>query len=118
MNINEDYTNGKVKTALWEAIELLATEEGNLKSRLEQVFIGGPLYMIEINHFSDKLKPKWKIIETQITKYPETYDYNGKLVLGSIEATFAKIQNKTASKIAIKIVKLYEEVSKFTIENQ
>jgi len=111
MNINKEYLDNKVKNALWESIELLAIEEGNLKERLKQIFIGGPLYMIDINLFSDKLKPKWQEIEKMITKYPATYDLSGKLLLSNIEATLIRIKNKTASRIAKLIVELYYEIN-------
>ena len=97
----------RTKEVLATIIEYLATANGDMRDRLKVMSI--EIIQLNENNFPEDLQEKWKFVEVTLTKYPETYNHRGEQVLGSIENTLNRIQNKTACKVATNLYSLYEE---------
>nr|WP_321267170.1 hypothetical protein [uncultured Sulfurimonas sp.] len=103
MTISEEYTLNKTKNTLFEAISYLATAEGDLRARLKNV---DAIYSLESKDFPNELQGKWNDVIKLLTKFPiENED------IGITQSNLNRMQNRTASKISIMMVKLYQEIS-------
>lgn len=110
-----------------EAIRILATGPGDVRSRLLNVW-RGQLYLIEPDTINIKYKNDMKWIIKQLHRYEEdwpgqlselkhreSYDptYKEKyshLYPDPVEATLSRIKNKTGAKIARKIYGIYDSL--------
>ncbi|MGB5964356.1 MAG: hypothetical protein WBG65_02365 [Sulfurimonadaceae bacterium] len=102
-----EFIYSRTKEILATVIEYLATANGDMRERLKVMSV--EIVQLHENNFPEDLQEKWKFVETTLTKYPETYNHKGEQVLGSIENTLNRIQNKTACKVAENLYSLYEE---------
>ncbi len=80
-----------------DCTEILATSEGDIKSRL-QYAVSKHLALVEINSFPNDLKPIYKSIYDKLHSKEPTY--NGQT---AIEASMYRMRKKTASTIAKEI---------------
>jgi len=83
-----------------DCIEILATSEGDIKTRLQHAVMTH-LPMVEIEALPNDLKPLYKSIYDRLHKKDPTY--KGQT---SIEATMYRMRKKTASEIAKDLWKL------------
>jgi hypothetical protein len=109
------------------AIYTLATGEGEVRSRLHDVFFD-PLLVIEPKHLPEDLRGDFVWIKKSITKYKERWggqleELRGwekedpmfkekflNLYPNQIEATLSRIRRSTGVKIAERIFKIYESL--------
>ena len=105
MTLSEELTFIKTKNVLFEGISYLATAEGDLRERLAKI---DAIYSLESKNFPNELQSKWSDVMNLLSKYPsENKD------IGIIKSNLKRMQNRTASKIAILIIELYEEINSF-----
>jgi len=101
--MKKDYSY--VREKLFDAINRLAVGSGDARSRLLKAYLA--CHTLRETHFPEALRQKWVWITKQLTRYPEHYDYRGKIDVGRIENTTRNIQNRTAVKIAKELFGLY-----------
>lgn len=94
---------------LTDAIRCLATQPGDVRSRLVAAFMC--FHTLQERDFPPQLRTDWNWLITQLTRYGPVWDYKGDVLVGSVEATLRSIQNRTGAKIAKKIYELYWSVS-------
>jgi len=91
------------------AISDLATEPGDIRSRLRSVYMKH-LHVIFESDFPGFLKPEWNAIVKALTKKGSLRDEEGKVIISAIDRTLHRMRNKTASKIANYIVELKDRL--------
>lgn len=107
-------------TQFRRAIHTLATGEGDVRERLLIIF-QGDLATINPERLPEKVQGDYSWIKNQIMKYEEKYDgHNLKfktednsldyLMHTKIQSSQYRIHNKTGSKIARKIYKIWEKL--------
>ena len=94
---------------LTDAIRCLATQPGDVRSRLVTAFMC--LHTLQERDLPPQRRTDWKWIIAQFTRYGPALDYKGDVLVGSAEATMRSIHNRTGAKIAKKIYDLYWSVS-------
>ncbi len=103
---NLNYLYGKEK--LYDIIKYLATAQGDMRKRLNEISV--EIDLLSIDNFPDSLKTKWLLVEKKLYKHPPTYNYKNELNMSSIEHSLNRMQNRTACKIAEIIFELWEEL--------
>ncbi len=89
---------------LSEAVQALATGEGDVRNRLVQAAV--PLAMVSDKDLPARLRKKYKAIWKELTKHKAPNKYTSDLAY-----TLGKMRNKTGSKIATRIYSLDGEVT-------
>jgi hypothetical protein len=87
--------------SLHQAISILATEKGDVRSLLLLAH-KSVLYKLRDDDFSEEYIQDWVWIKQQMRKFGSLTNDEGKQILGSVENTMKKIQNITGVKIAEK----------------
>lgn len=87
----------------------LATGPGNIRTRLNHIFINH-LHVINVNDFPEELKKDWENIINSLTKKGAVKDEQGEIIIGSVENTLKHIRNKTGSAISKDIVTLSDKL--------
>lgn len=103
MNENYYYANEKLIIALG----ILATGEGDIRSRLSSAFYA--CHTLTLDDFPEDLKGNWIWIEKQMTRYGPKY-INDEIFQGSIENTMSRIKRKTGKKIATRMYQIFWEM--------
>jgi hypothetical protein len=103
--VNKDYTIEK----LTNATEALTVGSGDVRSRLIAAY--NCLNTLTEQDFPPNLQSDWLWIIKQLTKYGPELTRDGKVLLGPVENTMRRIQNRTGVKIAKRISDLYWAVS-------
>lgn len=85
----------------------LATGEGDIKTRLRDVF---PRNNIAPDELPDELREEWKSIMDFLTQKPAMRDQN------SVELSLMKKRNKTCSAIAKRIYVVYDKMKRLNEE--
>jgi hypothetical protein len=88
--------------SLRDAISILATEQGDVRSRLLEAY-SSVLHKLKDDDFPEKHVQDWVWINEQMSKSGPLLDNQGKQICGSIENTMKQIKNSTGAKIAEKI---------------
>ena len=105
VNLNFEYAKEK----LYNIIKYLATAKGDMRDRLNVVSVD--ISLLTQDNFPEDIRPDWKFVEEKIYKYPEKLNWNGnRQIMGSIEHSLSRMQNRTACKIAEKLFYLWEEL--------
>lgn len=107
IDIRKDYSYAKEK--LWDAIQSLAIGPKDVRARLIRAYLS--CHTLRPEHFPDELKKDWQWIVKQLTRYEPIYNHKGEVRIGSVENTMNMIKNTTGSKIAGKILYLYDQLS-------
>lgn len=94
------------RKSLIEAVYSLAAGNGDARSRLVQAYL--KFHVLTTDSFPDELKADWNWVILRITQKGPLKDnqYNNN-TLGSVQNTMNGIKNKTASKIASKIIDIF-----------
>ncbi|HAQ17777.1 MAG TPA: hypothetical protein DCR40_00930 [Prolixibacteraceae bacterium] len=90
---------------LRETIYSLATGPGDIRKRLNQVYIG--FFNLKRTDFPEELQLDWEWIQKELKKFGPIIRDDGSVFRGAVENTCIKIKNKTGVKIAEKILKIY-----------
>ena len=87
------------------AIQVLASGEGDVRSRLEIAF--DSFRVLQIHHFPLGLQKDWEWVMKQMTRYGPLNRANDRELMSPVHHTMIKIKNKTGVKIAKKVVYLF-----------
>jgi len=99
--MNYPYTEEK----LIEAVYSLAAGDGDARSRLYQAYL--KFHVLTTDSFPEELKADWNWVILRITEKGPLKDNHHNNTLGSVQNTLNGIKNKTASKIASKIIDIF-----------
>lgn len=81
------------------AVDALAVGEGDVRSRLSAAYM--EMVAVSTRDFPEPLRAEFEDIKYQLTKHPKRYDDDS-----AIHHTLSRMQNRTGSKIAQRIVEL------------
>lgn len=101
------YSYAKEKLAV--TIEALATDAGDVRTRLTNSFM--LFHTLTEDDFPNELQADWKWIMKELNRYEPRYNVKGEVIMGSVENTMRKVKNSTGVKIAEKIFKLYIKIN-------
>ncbi len=101
------------------ACDTLATNESNVRERVRDAYLND-LFVLNSDDFPREFQDRWDEIKSDLNKRDPVIDRFGKVQEGSVQHTTRRMRNKTAQKIAIKIINLTEELDTHTenLENQ
>lgn len=95
------YTHEKLSAA----IQCLATHPGDVRERLADAFMS--FHTLTEKDFPKEYRKDWTWIHKELTRFGPIVNDRGEVRRGSVDNTMRRIKNKTASKIAERIVKLF-----------
>ena len=87
------------------AILLLATGQGDVRSRLNTAYIR-ELHVLREEDFPEPLRLQWIWIKRKLTSASPLRDENGSVTVGSLHRTLKRMRNSTGSEIAKRIIVL------------
>jgi hypothetical protein len=90
---------------LCSAVQCLATHPGDVRERLTGAFLA--FHTLTEKDFPKEYRKDWTWINKELTKYGPLLNHKGEVWRGSVDNTMRRIKNKTALKIAERIVKLF-----------
>jgi hypothetical protein len=106
-----DHVYLKTYRILEEAIRDLACGEGNVRSRLIEMYVSTDFHILDEEHFPEELMSDWSFIIHALTKQGEKKV--GLKTIHPVHNTMDKIMNKTGVKIAEKIYELKEKIEHY-----
>ena len=86
----------------YEAVNDLATGQGDVRSRLQSIAIN--LFALSDRDVPVEIQSKFTEYKKQMTRFPSEYDE------GDIVATMKRIKNATGSKIAASVFQMYKDL--------
>ena len=96
-------TNTYAREKFIEAVEKLATGEGDVRRRLRSAY--GALRILRLQNLPQDMWDDWRWVQHQMTKFGPLY-VEGKLWHGSVEHTMSRIRNRTGSEITKRIYRM------------
>ena len=94
---------------LHRAYRTLATRKGDAREGVRDAYLDD-LHVLNRDDFPCEFQERWEEIRSHLNKRPPIIDRFGEYEEGSVQHTTRRMRNKTAQKIAIKIVNLSEEL--------
>ncbi|QKJ66396.1 hypothetical protein HQN60_06620 [Deefgea piscis] len=100
-----------VKSLISEAITVLCTAPGDVRSRL--LLASNELISLRDNHFPPNLLIHWIEIKEMLTKYGPVIDEDQSVQVGAIKNTLQRIKNRTGTVIAKKLFDLHNDLQNY-----
>lgn len=92
------------KEKLGSAVHSMATDKGDIKTRLWHAFL--IFHTLSERDFGDEFKEDWNFIYNSLTTEEPSYDDKGEVTTGRIQNTLKVLDEKTCVEIAERISNL------------
>jgi len=99
------HTNAYGREKFIEAVEKLATGEGDVRQRLRSAYRA--LRILRLQNLPEDMRGDWRWVQHQMTRFGPLRHKDGEVWRGSVENTMSRIRNRTGSEIAKRIYRMH-----------
>ena len=99
-----------------DALSSLATGPNDVRQRLLSAY--WHFHPVKKKHLPEQLHDDYQWVLNQLTRFEPVINRDGKVLRGAIEVTLSRIRNSTGSKIAERILYIYQQLNWVYMEQE